>query len=340
MRSLTVAITTYQRRNAVLRLVAALNDFAREAPPSWCDVDVVVVVDGSTDGTREALLRYESILPMTVVWQQNAGLAAARNACLAAATGQVIWFLDDDLVPLPGAADRHRARHEHADVGVLLGPCLIPEEIEVADGVQAWWTGYYASLERAGAVTTFDQFGVANGSGPVSLFRDVGGFDETFTAYGWEDYEFGARILGSGYAEWFDAGAGAWHFTETSDLLAFRRERLIGRAAVTMFRLHPALAEDYFSRTHRRRFVGVMSRCRLHSPLLLAGVSLTTYWVNATLVRVTGRSLGILRGAAWEAAFFRGVAEADRSFLRWAMSYRGMLERGLGGPPDFATRAT
>jgi glycosyltransferase involved in cell wall biosynthesis len=91
--AVSVILPTYQRRELVKRAVAsALNQTYR-------DFELIVVDDGSTDGTREALepvsdrLRY--------LWQENRGPSAARNAGIKVARGSIFAFLDSDDLWLP-----------------------------------------------------------------------------------------------------------------------------------------------------------------------------------------------------------------------------------------------
>ncbi len=56
--------------------------------------EILVMDDGSTDETRALARSYEPLLK--VYWQPNAGLARARNALVARATGDLVTFLDSD----------------------------------------------------------------------------------------------------------------------------------------------------------------------------------------------------------------------------------------------------
>jgi glycosyltransferase involved in cell wall biosynthesis len=80
-------------------------------------VDVVVVDNGSTDGTAELLARWAEAgtgaghRQRRVVTEPVAGLSRARNAGIAAATGDVVLFLDDDAVAPRGWVEAHLAAH-------------------------------------------------------------------------------------------------------------------------------------------------------------------------------------------------------------------------------------
>ena len=78
------------------------------APELGTDLQIVVVLDGSTDGSEQALADATWSVPVHAHWQPNRGLAAARNVGLQAANGGIVWFLDDDVVPSPGLLERHR----------------------------------------------------------------------------------------------------------------------------------------------------------------------------------------------------------------------------------------
>ena len=89
----SVVIPTYNR-SAICR--AAVESVLAQTYPN---VEVIVVDDGSTDDTRDAIARVNS--RVQVIWQHNAGVSAARNTGMAAARGEYIAFLDSDDRWLP-----------------------------------------------------------------------------------------------------------------------------------------------------------------------------------------------------------------------------------------------
>ncbi len=87
--AVSVVIPTYNRRAKLLRALAAL--------PS--DVEVIVVDDGSWDGTKRAVNDHGHA-GIRCIRQANRGPASARNAGIAAASSEFVAFTDDDCVAI------------------------------------------------------------------------------------------------------------------------------------------------------------------------------------------------------------------------------------------------
>ena len=85
----TVVVPTHNREALLPRAVASV------LPQSFSDFELIVVDDGSTDGTLN-LLHSVSDPRLRVISQSRAGVSAARNAGLRAATGDAVTFLDSD----------------------------------------------------------------------------------------------------------------------------------------------------------------------------------------------------------------------------------------------------
>ncbi|MEJ7795018.1 MAG: glycosyltransferase family 2 protein, partial [Nocardioides sp.] len=98
---LSVVVPAYQVADWLADSLASVID------QSFRDLEVVVVDDGSTDGTGELADRLAASEPrVRVVHQPNAGLGAARNVGVGHATGELLAFADSDDVVSPGAYER------------------------------------------------------------------------------------------------------------------------------------------------------------------------------------------------------------------------------------------
>src|SRR5258708_28534326 len=119
----SVAIPTHNRRESLLRVLDALA--GQTVGPDL--FEAVVVCDGCSDDTADACARLITPYRLTVLEDAHAvGPAAARNKAVAAATGSVIVFLDDDVVPDPNLIAEHLRMHEQDQMAAVIGPLLPP----------------------------------------------------------------------------------------------------------------------------------------------------------------------------------------------------------------------
>jgi glycosyltransferase involved in cell wall biosynthesis len=163
----------------LVSVVIAVRDRHRQLPEAvdsvltqtGVDVEVVVVDDGSTDGTAEVAdgiaARFDAV---RVVHQANAGPSAARNTGVGVSSGHWLTFLDSDDLMMPGRLA--------AQVGELqrLGPRSVvmgEEHIEIADGVVAPPSISAAQAQPRPRWYTMTMMTTR------SVFDDVGGFDES-----------------------------------------------------------------------------------------------------------------------------------------------------------------
>ena len=329
---MTIAIASYQRRTSLLRLLRALDDQVLEAPELGEDLTIVVVIDGSTDGSQDAVEAESWSVPVDVRWQPNRGLSAARNGGLTAAAGGVVWFLDDDVIPSPGLLRRHRRAHDPIDRRVVVGPCLIPPGAEGPPEVLEWWASFHSRLRPGDDIDRYELFTAANSSGPADVFTEVGGFDETFTTYGLEDYELAVRLLAADVPLTFDAEAVAWHPDIEDVSVHVGRERDIGLNSTRIVQRHPETLDLLFPAGAPGASYRLLAILRLRRPALLMAVSHVAYRTS----RVVRRPAGIARRAehlARSAARAAGVATGDDDgiLLDRLLGYPGSMDDGGGG---------
>lgn len=85
------------------------------------DLEILIVNDGSTDGSPDIIRKYSERDKRIVVFnKQNEGVALARNTALAAACGTYVMFLDSDDAFAPGAIATLYERICRADCDILV----------------------------------------------------------------------------------------------------------------------------------------------------------------------------------------------------------------------------
>jgi glycosyltransferase involved in cell wall biosynthesis len=310
---MTIAIASYQRRESLLRLLHGLDAQLAASAALREDLDVLVVLDGSTDGSREAVESSTWSVPVHVKWQENQGLAAVRNVGLRAAAGHLVWFLDDDLVPGAGLVDRHRRAHGRQQPCVVVGPCRIPPEVDAPAPLRRWWDEFYAGLANVQEIKRYDLFTVANASAPADLLLSVGGFDEDLVGYGLEDYELAIRLIAADVRVQFDADAVAWHPDIPPMPVLVHRQQDIGRNSARIVLKHPDFVDEMFppGRTPRPRRLLRWSRIRQPKPLMrISRLSLALSRLALPRYPRVARSFEHMSRAAAHAA---GVSEGDPS---------------------------
>jgi GT2 family glycosyltransferase len=237
-----VIIPTHNRRDVLLANLEALSE---QSYPKDC-MEVVVVADGCTDGT-EKMIEPRYPFALRVLSQPPSGAGAARNRGATAAVGDLLVFLDDDVIPTPGLIDAHVAAHRASSTaGVVIGPSLMPPEAVptfFGQALRQWWLESFEAMSKPRYSFSHRDLMGGNFSLPAELFRSVGGFDVTFR-HAREDGELGARLLCSGAPFAYAPDALAEH-QETADLAhCVRRWRHEGRADVHLGRRHPQIRKD------------------------------------------------------------------------------------------------
>lgn len=243
---ISVVVPTWNRLDVLPEVLAAL-DAQIAAPP----FEVVVVDDGSTDGTAEWLVRHlagrpSTAPPLSVIRQENRGPAAARNAGVAAAKGVRVAFLGDDTVPDLGWMAAHRDAHRrHGDEPLL---------------AVIGYTGWHPRLRLTPFLRYINEYGLQFGyaliqdpehvpfnffyTSNLSLSRELllaEPFDLGFPYPAWEDIEVAYRLQKRGLRLVYEASAKVAHDHPTDFQRFASRQEKAGYCGVVFYRLHPEL---------------------------------------------------------------------------------------------------
>ncbi len=237
----SVVVPTRDRPDA---LPATMQGLARQRVDGL-NVELIVVNNGNDPAARELAQQLvdRHPWPARLLTERRPGAAAARNAGVGAASGSLIVFLNDDVVPagagwLAGHVGAH-ARAGDPDLGVLGRVTWHPDHERTA--VMRWLADAGVSHDYrriARGERDPSQVYANNLSLPRRLLEGVGGFDDRFASYGWQEYDLFLRLDDVGFRVVLDDALLGWHLHRHDLTDSLARMRRIGRTTVTFNRLH------------------------------------------------------------------------------------------------------
>lgn len=246
---LSAIVCTRERAPLLARMLEALCEQTLEQDA----FEVVLVDDGSTDGTPEVAQAFAARLPIRHARQESAGLAVARNHGVSLARGEVLLFLDDDDLPHPALLEAHAESHRRMpepEIGVL-GFTRLAEEL-AADPLMHFVTQVgcflfsYPEIKH-GDVLDFTHFWGGRSSCKRSLLIEHGMLFNPVFRFGCEDIELAYRLSKHGFKVVYDSGAVSTMVRRlTFDDFCRRTERQ-GRSNLVFSRLHADEAVQRFT---------------------------------------------------------------------------------------------
>jgi GT2 family glycosyltransferase len=324
---LSIVIPTYNRLEQLKKVLHGLE----EQTQSCDEFEVLVVSDGSTDGTDDFLRSVVPCLQLRPFFQPNQGVAAARNLGIAQATGEIILFLDDDVFPLPRLIEEHLRFHDvHGDDTVVIGPMLAPPDYEPSPWVR--WeleklAEQYDDMTSGKWDPTPRQFYTGNSSLARHHLLESGGFDPNYRRA--EDVELAYRLAQRGLKFFFNPRAVGYHYAVRSFPswlaipYAYGRNNVIFSRQAGQAWLITSVFKEY---QNRHPLIQRLTRLCLDRP----GITSLVTAVLAHIIQVDPRlKLKNLRemacGALFSLRFYQGTADelqGRRAFFRLVDTYR------------------
>jgi glycosyltransferase involved in cell wall biosynthesis len=226
----TVVIPTYNRAERLSALLACLTTQGKNL------ARVVVCDDGSTDDTQRVTSSFEGKLPLVYAWQSKEGFRAgqARNLGIARSIGEVVIFVDDDVLVARDFVDQHLAAHQGSNPRVAVG-YRSRAFISGPPATPIVWDDY-DDAEPDDRVVDIGKRGeeitkhatpwlfVYSCNFSVTRSEDMPRFDESFVGWGMEDIEYGYRLQHAGYEVVPALGARVLHAEDTHPRDPFRCE--------------------------------------------------------------------------------------------------------------------
>lgn len=210
----SIVITTFNRKNVLKEL---LDSFRQQTDK---DFEVVVAVDGSSDGTQKMLEEYAGTSPFELRWldtglKNEYGLAVARNMGIKEARGEAIVILDDDSFPVPEFVAEHKKTVEPM---TLTGGGRIstdPNDTELKDKMRAYLETYGDSIPQKFKPIPKYKWVVENNTCMYKKdWLSSGLFDESIRTYGRIGQVFNRNLIKKGFKYQFNPRAAIIHHVE------------------------------------------------------------------------------------------------------------------------------
>jgi cellulose synthase/poly-beta-1,6-N-acetylglucosamine synthase-like glycosyltransferase len=186
--------------------------------------------------------RFPAPYKLYSIWQPNQGRAAACNAGIRIASGELLILLDDDMEPVPDFLAAHLRAHRGASRLGVMGavPITLDQSSPpVVKYIGSKFNGHLEHLAQPHHRFQLRDFYSGNFSIRREVIVEVGMFDESFKIYGNEDLELSIRLSRAGVQLVYSAEALA-HQHYTKNFAALARDNIAkGRTAVLLAGKHP-----------------------------------------------------------------------------------------------------
>ncbi|OGI09590.1 MAG: hypothetical protein A2X41_06620 [Candidatus Margulisbacteria bacterium GWE2_39_32] len=230
----SVIIPTFNRRDILKETILSLSS------QTFTDFELIIADDGSSDGTEKMVAELKTSFPVRYQWHKNAGRSAARNMGLKMARGKVVVFIDDHVYSDSRLLEEHYNFHQKygaTKIKVIRGFApLVRDKSEIP--AQAAYQDM-STFKFKGENNPFISFFTGNVSIDKEALEKVGGFEEDFKEYGFQDSELGYRLVKAGYHIKVNPNAIVYVF---SAKLSFEKRcdksRQAGHSAVVLLKKH------------------------------------------------------------------------------------------------------
>ena len=236
--NVSVVIPTYNRKLILEKCLKALERQILNNIIS--NYEIVVVDDGSTDGTCSWIRNNSEILPHVVLYEQeHGGPALGRNLGVMKSKYEIIIFIDSDLIVLEDFLICHINKlssswEKYNKKCFTYGSVINTSNFENPEDEKFKFTD-----------VSFAYFATGNVAISKDLLLNVGLFDTSFSLYGWEDLELGERLknIGTRLIKCPKAVGFHWHppfdYGQIESLISQEKER--AKMALVFFKKHSNL---------------------------------------------------------------------------------------------------
>ncbi|RJQ16228.1 MAG: glycosyltransferase [Nitrospiraceae bacterium] len=198
--------------------------------------EIIVVDDGSTDSTGDVVGKFAGSKNLKYIHQKNSGPSAARNCGVEAASGEIVLFIDADCEASFNWIEEMLRPFKDAGVAGVKGVYTSRQKEIIARLVQLEYEDKYNRMKRFPSIDFIDTYACGYRR---KVFRQAGGFDNSFPTASVEDQEFSFRIAKKGHKLVFNPKASVRHLHAASLGNYLRKKYKIGYWKVLVLKKHP-----------------------------------------------------------------------------------------------------
>lgn len=211
--------------------------------------EIIVVDNGSTDGTEKMIASLESTCKLKYFTEPRRGPHIARNLGIRQAEGEVVLFIDSDIFAPPRLITEHINYHQRFGEVIVSGPAVRTSNLnENFKDIEKRISRKFWDLSGPSLITS-------NLSVKKKYLIKIGGFDEDFEGMGWHDWDLGLRLKKLGLKAKRNLQAIVYHYKEQresanlDELMDKRIQR--GKNAVLYYKKHPTFKVKLGIRAHQ-----------------------------------------------------------------------------------------
>ena len=268
------------------------------------DFEVIVVDDGSSDATKAVVSSFAGPYRLRFFSQDHQGAAASRNLGAANALGELLLFLDADMIAEPDLLSEHLKCHAMREKTIVIGrrkawppaqKYLFSKVIDIDSNVPD-------SLDESKSITYREAF-TCNLSVKASDFWVLAGFD--IHIHRWEDIDFAYRAHKRDFAFQYNPGALAYHNHPISFREYCRKMYDHYFVSVPLFTKHPGMIDHFMYLADKRPIhwgqdsMGMICRKVARRLIAFTPVLYLTESLTALIERLYGKA-SLLRFLYWK----------------------------------------
>lgn len=232
----SIIIPNYNRANALIQTLSALSE-QNVSPSSF---EVIVVDDGSTDGSV-ARVR-DMVLPFTlkILEQSNQGPGAARNRGTEIAESDLLVFLDADMIPAPDLLKGYMAMFNQYPRAIIIGRQTPWPKAYTKRFIQIYSSSLASDLGPISSEVEFHALASGNFGVDRQSFQALQGFDENLWMN--EDVDLGFRASKAGIKILYNPTCKGFHNHPKSPDQIFSQIQKSAWWTASMIKKHPEMS--------------------------------------------------------------------------------------------------